>query len=195
MRAELISLRSRAEGKQSSERLTTSSLWRNTSTLESLISFSRWGSEWIFSVCFLKTWLSLSVFPGEQSTAERSQCLSRPLVVIGRAVIYHERRREVTGQRPQSPGGLFNHREWALIPPLNTKFELLPEFHAPCSYTINSLQFAAGCQIQSVNCMLSLRNAVVEQVKHKLKLPLEHTEADDVYNYYQVWFLTLKSEF
>lgn len=151
MRAELISLRSRAEGKQSSERLTTSSLWRNTSTLESLISFSRWGSEWILSVCFLKTWLSLSVFPGEQSTAERSRCLSRPLVVIGWAVIYHERRREVTGQRPQSPGGLFNHREWALIPPLNTKFELLPEFHAPCSYTINSLQFAAGCQIQSVN--------------------------------------------
>lgn len=139
MRAELISLRSRAEGKQSSERLTTSSLWRNTSTLESLISFSRWGSEWIFSVCFLKTWLSLSVFPGEQSTAERSQCLSRPLVVIGRAVIYHERWREVTGQRPQSPGGLFNHREWALIPPLNTKFELLPEHHAVTQLTVSSL--------------------------------------------------------
>ena len=50
--------------------------------------------------------------------------------------------KEVTGQRPQSPGGLFNHREWALIPPLNTKFELLPQsfmHHAVKQLTVSSL--------------------------------------------------------
>lgn len=192
MRAELISLRSRAEGKQSSERLTTSSLWRNTSTLESLISFSRWGSEWIFSVCFLKTWLSvcLSMRAINRRTVTMSlspSCRNWLGCYLSWKAAWGDRPetsitwRAVQSQRVGSDSST-QHKVWITA-------------WAPCSYTINSLQFAAGCQIQSVNCMLSLRNAVVEQVKHKLKLPLEHTEADDVYNYYQVWFLTLKSEF
>lgn len=193
MRAELISLRSRAEGKQSSERLTTSSLWRNTSTLESLISFSCWGSDWILSVCFLKTWLC--VFPWEQSTAGRSRCLSRPLVVIGRAVIYHERRWQARDLNHLEGCSITESGLWFLHSTQSLNYCL----RVSCTMQLNNKR-SPVCRglpdsVCELCCMSSLHNAVVEQVKHKLKLPLEHTEADDVYNYYQVWFLTLKSEF
>lgn len=148
MRAELISLRSRAEGKQSSERLTTSSLWRNTSTLESLISFSRWGSEWIFSVCFLKTWLSvcLSMRAINRRTVTMSlspSCRNWLGCYLSWKAAWGDRPetsitwRAVQSQRVGSDSST-QHKVWITA-------------WAPCSYTINSLQFAAGCQIQSVN--------------------------------------------
>lgn len=173
MRTELISLRSRAEGKQSSERLTTSSLWRNTSTLEYLISFSCWGSEWILSVCFLKMWLSVS--PRVQSSAERSQGLSHPLVVIGRAVIYCARWWEVTGQRPQSPGGLFNHTEWALIPPLG-KFELRPlsfMCHAVTQLMVSSLLQVARFSLWTLLHVFTTQHCCWTGPTHNLHLNIQ----------------------
>lgn len=48
---------------------------------------------------------------------EKSRCLSRPLVLIGWAVIDLKKWQEVMGQSPQSAGGPFTHRE-PQIPPL-----------------------------------------------------------------------------
>lgn len=97
MRAELISLRSRAEAVLWKINYFQSGVWRNTNTLESLISFQS-----LFST---RGRLSF------HESNEKSRRLSRPLVLIGWVVNDFERWWEQTGQSPQSPGGLFNHRE------------------------------------------------------------------------------------
>lgn len=115
MRAELISLRSRAKEQQSGERLTTFSL-------VSGVLWARWDLSLVSLVEDEREYFHLVFHHSRLSFHESQWCLSCP-----NWLLLTLKKRRLTGQSPQSAGGSFNH--WKRLWKLLWTWSVLPLLH------------------------------------------------------------------